>query len=247
MTPQESATMHSNRAVSSPLSRLVLSAFRLALVWAVIVISCWPERIRAGSDRIEVVEQPMGVILGNLQALGYRVCFEEVKIDSDNDRVVDADGQISWRKKKISVTLEKGAGIEDQLRTIVALDDEYDWYRYKDSDLYVVFPTTRRSSMSHESEMMWLAGPINAHEKKLEDVLLEDFRIADHNTYLDLDVRGRASADPLERRVTLAITEMPFRDALTELLSHQTDLYWTLAGLRARALRIDKVRHPVDG
>lgn len=185
---------------------------------------------------IEVADQPMGVILRKLQTMGHRVCFEEVKIDTARDRMVDAQGQISWRKKTISLRIDRNADIEETLETLVSSDDSYTWYQYEDSDIYVVHPFTEKNPKSNESELMWEIGPIDIESKSLKAVLEEDFGIADHNIHLST----RGDSEPLERTVAITLEEMPFREALNELLLQEDDLYWSLGGLSGRILHIGK-------
>ena len=182
---------------------------------------------------VTIVEQPMGTVLDTLRTdFGWRICFEEVKLDPARDRIEDREGQISWRKKKISIQIGKGSTIKDVLNKLVGLDEAYDWYQYEKSTIYVVYPTTKRTSSSNESEMLWETEAIDAKETALKSVMEEDLKTGQHNIYL----LPRPNDKLLTRSITVALRKMPFRDALNAILLKEEDLYWALGGISRRAL-----------
>lgn len=189
------------------------------------------------TGEIVAVDQPMSAVLAKLRDLGHRVCFEQVRIDTTRDRIVDAEGRVSWREKKISVRLDRESELAEMLDTLVDLDDSYAWYRYGDSDLYVVYPVADRNPQSNESALMWGVGPVEVEDKPLRAVLEDDLELETHDVSLTL----RGTREPLARPVTATLGRMAFREALDELLAGESDLYWALGGLSHRILYIGRI------
>jgi hypothetical protein len=185
--------------------------------------------LKGVQNGMDMAAEPMGYIIRRLQVLGNRISIENVRIDILRDRIIDEQGQTSWRKKKIALRIEKDASIEEVLETLVALDNSYDWYQYKDSDLYVVYPSTQRNPESNESEMMWEIEPLDVRDKPLKEILEEDFKISDHK--ISISMLRNYEMEIMERTFTISLPRMPFRDALNELLIREKDLYWGLGGL----------------
>jgi len=201
------------------------------------------ERVIDG-DRLEIIDQPMGYAVGAIRsAMGYRICFEEVEIDTIiENQIINEQGQVvGWKKRNISFETSSNDNINDILDKIIALDNSYDWYRHNDTDIYVIYPISTKNPKSDASVLTWTVGPVNVKNKKLKDVLEDDLKILDNNVFLSTLCRGGSCSDVPDRMVDLTISRMSFREALNELLTTENDLVWALGGLSKRALSITKI------
>ena len=106
------------------------------------------------SESLEINDAPMMSVLGVLRHVGHRISFEEVRINTKKDYYFDEKGLLHWKKKKISLTINKNSKTQELLEELTNLDDSYTWFRVANGDYFVVHPTKRKNEASNESVLV---------------------------------------------------------------------------------------------